>query len=164
MKLDSILEELIKEAEDKQQVDALDQAMGNAFKTMGSLLSQSEDELKQDVQQADIEIKESVTVVAVIGIILAAPKIIELLVKSLQGVVSVFKKMFVKKGAKTEEEQSAVAEKILDASMAVAIRQRRNSAPNDCDPAAGHSRRWSAFASAPQRNRYRRESCCGPVA
>lgn len=114
MKLDRIVEQLIKEAEEKQQVAALDQAMGNAFKAMGSLLNQGEEELKQDVQQSNIKIKESITVVAVVGMILAAPKVVELIVKSFQGVVNLFKKIFPKKGAQTDEEQSAAADKIIE--------------------------------------------------
>ncbi len=114
MKLDKIVEQLIKEAEDKQQVAALDQAMGNAFKSMGDLLKSSEDQLKQDVQQADIEIKESITVATVAGILLAAPKIVELMAKGLSGMINMFKKAFPRKGAKTEEEQNDVANKIVE--------------------------------------------------
>lgn len=114
MKLDSILEQLIKEAEDKQQVDALDQAMGSAFKVMGDMLKANEKQLKQDVQQADIEIKESITVATVAGVLLAAPKIVELIAKGLNQVVLMFKKAFPRKGAKTEQEQSEVAAKIVE--------------------------------------------------
>lgn len=114
MKLNRIVEQLITEAEEKQQIAALDQAMGNAFKAMGSLLSQEEDKLKQDVQQANIKITEAVTVVAVIGMILAAPKVVELLVKSFQGFINLFKKIFPRKGAKTEEEQETTAGKIVE--------------------------------------------------
>lgn len=114
MKLDKIVEQLIKEAEEKQQVAALDQAMGSAFKSMGDMLKSSEDQLKQDVQQADIEIKESITIATVAGILLAAPKIVELIAKGFQKVVTIFKKTFPRKGAQTEQEQSEAAAKIIE--------------------------------------------------
>ena len=110
----TIMEQLIKEAEDKAQIAALDQAMGAGFNAMGSELKAKEDELKADVEQADVKVTEAIGTVAVIGMLLAAPKVVELMVKGFVKVVSVFKKMFKPKGAKTEEEQNEVAKKIID--------------------------------------------------
>ena len=114
MKFSKIIEQLIKEAEEKQQLAALDQAMGSAFQAMGSELSSKEDELKQDVQSADIEINESITVATVIGMLLAAPKVVELITKGFMKVTAVFKKLFPRKGAQTEEQQNEVAGKIIE--------------------------------------------------
>ena len=109
----SIMEQLIKEAEDKAKIDALSQAMSAGFATMGSELSAKEDELKADVEQADIKLNESFTVISVIGMLLAAPKVAELVIKGFSKVVSVFKKLFKPKQAKTEDEQSAMVEWLL---------------------------------------------------
>jgi hypothetical protein len=114
MKFNTIMEQLIKEAEEKQQLAALDQAMGMAFKAMGAELQSNQDELKQDVQNADIELKESITVATVVGMLLAAPKVVELITKGFSKLVSVFKKVFPRKGAQTAEEQNIVAEKIVE--------------------------------------------------
>lgn len=114
MKFKRIVEQLIKEAEDQQQIDALDQAMGMSFKAMGAELQSKEDELKQDVQNADIQISESITVATVVGMLLAAPKVVELIAKGFMKISSVFKKTFPRKGARTEEEQSEVAGKIIE--------------------------------------------------
>lgn len=114
MRFQSIIEQLIKEAEDKQQVSALDQAMGMSFQSMGAELSSREDELKKDVQNADIQISESITVATVVGMLLAAPKVVELIAKGFRKVSSVFKKMFPLKGAKTEKEQVDMAGKIIE--------------------------------------------------
>jgi hypothetical protein len=110
-----LTEQIIKEAEDKAQIDALSQAMGAGFNVMGSELKSKEDELKKDVEQADVPVTEAIGVVTVIGMILAAPKVIELITKGISKLVQVFKKIFKQGGAKTEEEQSKVAKKIIDA-------------------------------------------------
>lgn len=109
-----MIEQLIKEAEDKAQTDALSQAMGAGFNTMGSDLKSKEDELKADVQQADIKVTEAVGTIAVIGMLLAAPKVVELIAKGFAKVVGVFKKMFKPKQAKSEQEQSEMASKIVE--------------------------------------------------
>lgn len=108
------MEQLVKEAEDKAQIDALSQAMGAGFTAMGSELKSKEDELKADVEQADVKVTEAVGAVAIIGMLLAAPKVVELIVKGFAKVVSVFKKMFKPKQAKTEEEQNEMASKIIE--------------------------------------------------
>lgn len=110
----NIMEQLIKEAEDKAQIDALSQAMGAGFNVMGSELKSKEDELKADVQQADVKVTEAIGTIAVIGMLLAAPKVVELVVKGFAKVVSVFKKMFKPKQAKSEQEQSEMANKIIE--------------------------------------------------
>jgi hypothetical protein len=110
----SIVEQLIKEAEDKAQISALDQAMGAGFNVMGSELKAKEDELKADVQQADVKVTEAIGAVAVIGMLLAAPKVVELVVKGFSKVVAVFKKLFKPKSATTPEQQSEMAAKIVE--------------------------------------------------
>lgn len=110
-----LTEQIIKEAEDKAQIDALSQAMGAGFNVMGSELKSKEDELKKDVEQADVPVAEAIGVIAVTGMVLAAPKVLELITKGVSKLVQVFKKMFKPGQAKTEEEQSEVAKKIIEA-------------------------------------------------
>jgi len=110
MKLTTIVKEILVEAEE----DQLSAAMGTSFKTLGAEIESNKDELVQDVQQSQAEMNESLGVVAIFGMILAAPKVVELLVRGLSALIKTFKKFFVKGGAKTEEEQSQVAKKIID--------------------------------------------------
>jgi hypothetical protein len=110
----TIMEQLMKEAEDKAQIAALDQAMGAGFNVMGSELKTKEDELKADVQQADVKVTEAIGAVAIIGMLLAAPKVVELVVKGFSKVVAVFKKLFKPKSATTPEQQSEMAAKIIE--------------------------------------------------
>ncbi len=112
--LRQLTEQIIKEAEDKAQVDALSQAMGDGFGIMGSELKSKEDELKADVEQADVKVTEAFGAIAVIGVILAAPKVVELIVKGFSKVVSVYKKLFKPKSASTPQEQADMAKKIVD--------------------------------------------------
>lgn len=110
----TIMEQLMKEAEDKAQIAALDQAMGAGFNVMGSELKAKEDELKADVEQADVKVTEAVGAVAIIGMLLAAPKVVELVVKGFSKVVAVFKKLFKPKSATTPEQQAEMAHKIIE--------------------------------------------------
>ena len=79
------LKDLLKETIDDQEAKELEKAMGQGFKDLESALSSMEDEAKADVEQVDESIlegrldekgqlKEELTTVAIIGILLAAPK------------------------------------------------------------------------------------------
>lgn len=114
MKFKSILEHVIVEAEEKQQVAALDQAMASAFQSMGSDIKSREQEIQADVDKANVQVNESLTAAAIFGIILAAPKVVELLVNAFSKITSVFTSIFSKNSAKTEEEQTSIAKKIID--------------------------------------------------
>lgn len=108
MKLTLLLEEI-----EQKQLDALTASMAKGFNLMGAELKSKEDVLKQDVEQADLELNESITAASVIGMLLAAPKIVELVVKGFAGTISLFKRMFMRGGAKTEEQQIEAAKKII---------------------------------------------------
>ena len=110
MKLTTLIKEILVEAEE----DQLSAAMGTSFKALGAELESNKGEIAQDVQQSQAEVNESLGVVAIFGMILAAPKVVELLVRGLSALIKTFKKFFVKGGAKTEEEQSQTAKKIID--------------------------------------------------
>ena len=107
MKLASLAQQILKEEEEKATIDKLDQAMGSAFQMMGSELKSKEKVAKQDVEQADVQVNEALGVIAVIGIILAAPKVFEILARSLSKLIQVFKSIFGKGSAKGKEEEVA---------------------------------------------------------
>jgi len=104
---------ILKEVENKANLSKLDQAMQSGLSAMASDFSTNKTALQQDVEQADIEINESVTVLTIIGALLAAPKLIELLAKGFGKLISVFKSIIKPGQAKTEEGQSAAVEAII---------------------------------------------------
>jgi hypothetical protein len=114
MRLFNILEQIVNEVEDKAQDDALSAAMGASFNALGREFKSNESEIKQDVENADIELTEAITAITVIGFLLAAPKVIELFVKGLGALINLFKKTFRQKGAQTPEEQSQIAARIIN--------------------------------------------------
>lgn len=107
MQLSSIAKKVLKEAEDKALISKMDAAMGSGFRTLGSELEANQDEIQQDVEQADAEVNEALGTVAVIGIILAAPKALELFMKGLGGIVNLWTKLVKPGEAKGREEEFA---------------------------------------------------------
>ena len=107
MQLKPLLENIIKEEEDKANIDALDKAMASAFAELGAEYKAKSAELKKDVEQADIQVNESVTAITIIGALLAAPKIVELIVKGISKLVNVFKKLYKPNQAKNDQEGMA---------------------------------------------------------
>ena len=114
MKLTVILENVIREEEEKKAIGALDQAMGLSFKTMGSELEKNQKELQQDVEQSNPELNEALGAIAIVGALLAAPKVVELIVRSFRGVVNVFKKLFQPGQAKSPDDQAQMANTIIE--------------------------------------------------
>lgn len=108
MKLIPLVERILAESEENQ----LDKAMQQSFTALGSELKSSEDEIKQQVDQAPVD--EALGAVGIIGIILAAPKVVELLAKGLRALIGTYRKFFSKKQASSEEEQKDIAEKIIN--------------------------------------------------
>jgi hypothetical protein len=112
------LKDLLKETIDDQEAKELEKAMGQGFKDLESALSSMEDEAKADVEQVDESIlegrldekgqlKEELTTVAIIGILLAAPKLVELMAKGLSKLIKVFKKVMGKGEGKDDPEGTA---------------------------------------------------------
>jgi hypothetical protein len=108
MKLTSIVKEILVEAEE----DQLSAAMGQSFKLLGAELENEKAAIQQDVENAPID--EALGVLGIVGIILAAPKVVELLAKGMRALIMTYKKIFGKKQADTDEEQKDVAEKIIN--------------------------------------------------
>lgn len=106
------LQRILKEVEDEAEIDALEKAMSDAFKILGSEFENNEDEIKQSVSQSDIQVNESLGVVAVIGFVLALPKIVEVLTKGISRITTTFKKL-VNPG-EGKEDPEGMASKIID--------------------------------------------------
>jgi len=110
------------EEDDDAEVKDLEKAMGDGFKGLESALSSMEDEAKADVEKVDEsvikrhlnekgELNEELTTVAILGIILAAPKVVELLTKGLSKLVRVVKKVL---GGDGKEDPEGTAAKIIE--------------------------------------------------
>lgn len=103
----------LNEAEDTKVSD-LANAMEDSFKMLRAEFKASEDEIKADIEQADIPVNEDVGVITVVGILLAAPKLLELFAKGLSKLVNVYKKYFKKDTANTPEDQVSIAKNIIE--------------------------------------------------
>ena len=106
-KLSVILEGILKEEENKQQIDAMDAAMRAGTEELLSFYKGNEAEIKADVEQSEERLNESLGIVAIIGFILALPKVIELFVKGIGKIVAVWKKLVRPGEAKGREEEFA---------------------------------------------------------
>lgn len=107
IKLTPLVESILREEEDKKQIAAMDAAMGNAFKALGAEFEANKEEIQQDVEQSQGEVNEALGAVAILGIILAAPKVVELFVKGIGKLVSVWKSLVNRGEAKGNEEEFA---------------------------------------------------------
>jgi hypothetical protein len=107
IKLSVLVESILREEEDKKQIAAMDAAMGDAFKTLGAELEANKEEIQQDVEQSQGEINEALGVIGILGIILAAPKVVELFIKGIGKLVAVWKKLVKPGQAKGQEEEFA---------------------------------------------------------
>lgn len=107
MKLQNIAKQILKEEEDKAQINAMDQAMKASAAELANFFKSHEEEIKKDVEQSDAKLNESLGAVAIIGFILALPKVLELLVKGIGKLVSVWKKLVKPGEAKGKEEEFA---------------------------------------------------------
>lgn len=86
--------------------------MGDAFKTLGSEYQSKEGEIKQDVEQSDATLNEALGATAIIGFILALPKLTEIFVKAISKIFTAFKKLVKPGEGKSNEE--AMAAKIVE--------------------------------------------------
>lgn len=112
------LKDLLKETIDDAEVKELENAMGSGFKGLEAALKSMEDEAREEVEQVDESIlegrldekgqlKEEITTLTIIGIFLAAPKIVELIAKGLSKLIRVFKKVIGKGDGKADPEGAA---------------------------------------------------------
>lgn len=101
--------------EDEKEIKDLDAAMGSSLKAMAAAFETDIEAVKAEVDDLpEKPLNEAIGVVAVIGMVLAAPKVVELIVKGLSKLVKLFKKLMPKGEAKTEEDKNDAAAKIID--------------------------------------------------
>lgn len=106
------LEKILKEVQQEAEISALDKAMGDAFKALGAEFKNKESAIKQDVENSEAPVTESIGVVAIIGFLLALPKLVEVIVKGMSKLVSVFKR-FIKPG-EGKQNPEEMATKIVE--------------------------------------------------
>ena len=107
IQLKTIVERILREEEDKKQIAAMDAAMADSFKTLGAEFEANKEEIQQDVADSEAELNEALGAIAIIGMILAAPKVVELFVKGIGKLVAIWKKLVKPGQAKGQEEEFA---------------------------------------------------------
>lgn len=101
--------------EDDQEIKDLDQAMGSSLKAMAAAFDTDIEDVKAEVDELpEKPINEAIGTVAVIGMLLAAPKVVELITKGLSKLIKLFKKVIPKSGAKTDDDKKDTAAKIIE--------------------------------------------------
>ncbi len=106
-KLSLIVEQILREEEDKKMIAAMDAAMKDSFTALGTEFESNKDEIEQEVESSEEELNESLGAFAIIGFILALPKVVELFVKGIGKLVAVWKKLVKPGQAKGQEEEFA---------------------------------------------------------
>tara|TARA_R110000803_G_scaffold87495_2_gene154239 strand:- start:1504 stop:2523 length:1020 start_codon:yes stop_codon:yes gene_type:complete len=101
--------------EDDQEIKDLDQAMGSSLKAMAAAFDTDIEDVKAEVDELpEKPINEAIGTVAVIGMLLAAPKVVELITKGMSKLIKLFKKVMPKSGAKTDDDKKDTAAKIIE--------------------------------------------------
>jgi hypothetical protein len=106
-KLGLIVEQILREEEDKKVIAAMDAAMKDSFTALGNEFKSNQGEIEQEVESSQEELNESLGAFAIIGFILALPKVVELFVKGIGKLVAVWKKLVKPGQAKGQEEEFA---------------------------------------------------------
>lgn len=110
------------DAEDKKQIADLESEMGKIANELGSAFDSAQDEIEKEVEEMPEDklnehkqkLNEAIGVTAVVGFILALPKLVEIITKAVAKLVKLIKKLTGGKKPETEEEQAAWAQKIID--------------------------------------------------
>ena len=103
------------EDEARGYIKSMDQAMGSSLKAMAAAFETDIEAVKGEVDELpEKPINEVIGTVAVIGMIMAAPKVVELITKGLSKLIKLFKKVTPKSGAKSDDEKKATAAKIIE--------------------------------------------------
>lgn len=113
MKLKTLLEGIILEAEDKAKEAEISSAMQQAFTKLGSEFQAHEDEIKQDVEQSEGGELNEIAITAAIGFILSMPKLVTTIAKALATLSKIIKKITGNTG-EGEEEQLKIVQILLN--------------------------------------------------
>ena len=105
----------LREEEIEQAADGLEKLMGSALDDFAKAYDANEEEAKKEVEDSEETINEAVGAIAIIGFMLALPKILEIMVKGVSKLVKGVKKILGKTPAKDDKEgQEDMAQKIID--------------------------------------------------
>lgn len=99
--------QILKEEENEKLIATMDAAMSNAFKSLGKEFKSNQEEIEQEVQSSEKSLNEAVGILAVVGFILALPKVVEMFAKSIGVLISQWKKLVKPNQAKGDEEAFA---------------------------------------------------------
>jgi hypothetical protein len=113
MKLKTVLEDIILEAEDKAKEAEVSSAMQQAFSKLGAEFQAHEDEIKRDVEQSEGGELNEIAITAAIGFILSMPKLITTIAKGLSTLAKIIKKIAGNSG-KSEDEQLKIVQMLLN--------------------------------------------------
>ncbi len=110
------------DAEDKKQIADLEREMGAVANQLGSEFSAASDEIKQQVEDMPEEelnerkqkLNEAVTATVIIGFVLALPKLVEIMTKTLVKIVKLIQKFTKANPPSTQQEKVEWAEKIIE--------------------------------------------------
>ena len=110
------------DAEDEKQIKDLESEMGSIANELGSAFDSAQSEIEKEVEEMPEKkldehkqkLNEAIGATAVIGFILALPKLVEIITKSISKLVKLIKKLTGAKKPETEEEQAQWAQKIID--------------------------------------------------
>lgn len=110
------------DAEDEKQIADLEREMGAVANQLGSDFSAASSEIKQQVQdmpekelnERKQKLNEAIGATAIIGFILALPKLVEILTKSMAKLIKLIQKFTKANPPETEEEKVEWAEKIIE--------------------------------------------------
>jgi len=110
------------DAEDKKQIKDLEAEMGAVAKELGSAFDSAQDKIEQEIEEMPDDklnehkqkLNEVIGVTAIIGLILALPKLVEITTKAVSKLVKLIKKFTKADPPKTKEEQAKWAAKIID--------------------------------------------------
>lgn len=110
------------DAEDKKQIKDLEAEMGAAANAIGSAFDSAQDKIEKEVEDMEDaklnehkqKLNEALGATAVIGIILALPKLVEIVTKALAKLVKVIQKFTGGKPPEGPAEEAEWAAKIID--------------------------------------------------
>ena len=110
------------DAEDKKQIKDLEAEMGAVANAIGSAFDSAQDKIEQEVEKMPDDklnehkqkLNEALGATAIIGLILALPKLTEIITKALAKLIKVVKKFVGANPPKGPAEEAAWAAKIID--------------------------------------------------
>ena len=112
VKLSALAQQILNEQQSDKEIAAMDAAMGNAIKTLAAGFDANKDAIEQEVEKTDLKVNEALGAIAILGVLLALPKVVQLIASGVGKLASVWKKLVKPGEAKGNEEE--FAKKIIE--------------------------------------------------